>query len=238
MKRVQRIGALMEILSGSPNKVFSLSEFCSLFGAAKSSVSEDLAQAREITRLTGLGKIETISGVTGGVRYVPFISEERAAQCQEKLCRKLREKNRVLGGGFLYTSDIMFHPAIVKEMAQVFARKFSDCGADYIVTIETKGIPLALKTAELLNLPSVVVRREAKISEGATMSINYLSGSSEVPERLLSMILCGEAAASEESVIFFLNSIQKSLASVWRSRTSLRKKRKSQIIALSYIWDM
>ena len=68
MKRVQRIGALMEILSGSPNKVFSLSEFCSLFGAAKSSVSEDLAQAREITRLTGLGKIETISGVTGGVR--------------------------------------------------------------------------------------------------------------------------------------------------------------------------
>ena len=61
MKRVQRIGALMEILSGSPNKVFSLSEFCSLFGAAKSSVSEDLAQAREITRLTGLGKIETIS---------------------------------------------------------------------------------------------------------------------------------------------------------------------------------
>ena len=198
MKRVQRIGALMEILSGSPNKVFSLSEFCSLFGAAKSSVSEDLAQAREITRLTGLGKIETISGVTGGVRYVPFISEERAAQCQEKLCRKLREKNRVLGGGFLYTSDIMFHPAIVKEMAQVFARKFSDCGADYIVTIETKGIPLALKTAELLNLPSVVVRREAKISEGATMSINYLSGSSE---RMQKMSISKRAAAPGSKVL-------------------------------------
>lgn len=193
MKRVQRVGALMEILSSSPNKTFSLSEFCSLFHAAKSSISEDISQLREITRLTGLGKIETISGVAGGVRYVPFISDERASQCQEKLCRMLREKNRVLGGGFLYTSDIMFHPAIVKEMAQVFARKFSDCGADYIVTIETKGIPLALKTAELLNLPSVVVRREAKISEGATMSINYLSGSSE---RMQKMSISKRAALS------------------------------------------
>lgn len=184
MKRVQRIGALMEILSSSPNKIFPLTYFCSLFEAAKSSISEDIAAAREIARLNGFGIIETIPGVSGGVRYVPFISDEKAAECQEKLCQMLREKNRVLGGGFLYTSDIMFHPVIVKEMAQVFARKFKDCGADYIVTIETKGIPLALKTAELLNLPSVVVRREAKISEGATMSINYLSGSSERMQKM------------------------------------------------------
>lgn len=198
MKRVQRVGALMEILSSSPNKIFSLTYFCTLFGAAKSSVSEDIAAAREIARLNGLGIIETISGVSGGVRYVPFISDEKAAECQEKLCRMLREKNRVLGGGFLYTSDIMFHPSIVKEMAQVFARKFKDCGADYIVTIETKGIPLALKTAELLNLPSVVVRREAKISEGATMSINYLSGSSE---RMQKMSISKRAALTGSKAI-------------------------------------
>ena len=43
MKRVQRVGALMEILSSSPNKTFSLSEFCSLFHAAKSSISEDIS---------------------------------------------------------------------------------------------------------------------------------------------------------------------------------------------------
>ncbi len=178
MKRSQRVGALMEIISNSPNKIFSLNEFCDLFSAAKSSISEDIAAAREIAEFTGLGLVETISGAAGGVRYVPFISKEKGLQFQEKLCRKLGEENRVLGGGFLYTSDIMFDPVMVKEMAQIFARK---------------GIPLALKTAEFLNLPSVVVRREAKISEGATMSINYLSGSSE---RMQKMSISKRAALS------------------------------------------
>ena len=184
MKRTQRVGALLEILSNSPNRIFTLNYFCQLFQAAKSSISEDITAAREITQLTGMGRIETIPGAAGGVRYVSYISKEKGLAFQEKLCRMLREENRVLGGGFLYTSDIMFHPVMVKEMAQIFARRFNDCGADYIVTIETKGIPLALKTAELLNLPSVVVRREAKISEGATMSINYLSGSYERMQKM------------------------------------------------------
>jgi purine operon repressor len=52
-------------------------------------------------------------------------------------------------------------------------------GADYVVTIETKGIPVAFMTARMLNLPLVVVRRESKISEGSTVSINYFSGSSD-----------------------------------------------------------
>ncbi|MCQ4637060.1 pur operon repressor [Anaerovorax odorimutans] len=193
MKRSQRVGAFMEIISNSPNKIFALNYFCDLFGAAKSSISEDIAAAREIAAFTGLGMVETIPGASGGVRYVPFISKEKGLQFQDKLCRMLREESRVLGGGFLYTSDIMFDPVIVKEMAQIFARKFRQCGADYIVTIETKGIPLALKTAEFLNLPSVVVRREAKISEGATMSINYLSGSSE---RMQKMSISKRAALS------------------------------------------
>jgi purine operon repressor len=34
-------------------------------------------------------------------------------------------------------------------------------------------------TAHMLNLPLVVVRRESKISEGSTVSINYFSGSAE-----------------------------------------------------------
>lgn len=193
MKRSHRVGALIEILSNSPNQIFPLSYFCDLFSAAKSSISEDITAAREIAQFTGLGMIQTIPGAAGGVRYVSYISREKGLQVQEKLCQRLREESRVLGGGFLYTSDIMFDPVIVKEMAQIFARRFCDCGADYIVTIETKGIPLALKTAEFLNLPSVVVRREAKISEGATMSINYLSGSSE---RMQKMSISKRAALS------------------------------------------
>lgn len=184
MKKKHRVGALIEILSGSPNKIFSLNDFCTMFDAAKSSISEDISTVREITRLTGLGYIETIPGSAGGVRYVPFISDDKIRQYQENLCHKINDPSRILGGGFLYTSDIMFNPVTVREMASIFARKFKDNGADYIVTIETKGIPLAVKTAELLNLPCVVVRRDARISEGATMSINYLSGSSEHMQKM------------------------------------------------------
>ncbi len=184
MKKKHRVGALMEILSSSPNKIFSLNDFCTMFDAAKSSISEDLATAREIAKLTGLGYIETIPGSTGGVRYVSDISNEKVRQYQDNLCRKLTEPSRILGGGFLYTSDIMFDPVTVREMASIFARKFRNLDADYIVTIETKGIPLAMKTAELLNLPCVVIRRDARISEGATMSINYLSGSSEHMQKM------------------------------------------------------
>lgn len=193
MKKTHRVGALLNILCNSPNKVFSLNEFCTMFDAAKSSISEDISAAQEIVKFTGSGFIETIPGASGGVRYVTSISDDKVLEYQEHLCAKLKEKTRVLEGGFLYTSDIMFNPEIVREMASIFARKFHDCGADYIVTIETKGIALAMKTAELLNIPAVVVRREAKISEGATMSINYLSGSSE---RMQKMSISKRAALS------------------------------------------
>lgn len=184
MKKSHRIGTIIEILSHAPNKVFSLNDFCTMFNAAKSSISEDITAAREITKNAGYGYIETIPGSQGGVRYIPWISNEKVEQYQHSLCERLKEKSRVLGGGFIYTSDIMFDPTVVSEMASIFARKFQGCGADYVATVETKGIALAMKTAELLSLPCVVVRRESKVSEGATMSINYLSGSSERMQKM------------------------------------------------------
>lgn len=184
MKRTQRISALINILSDSPNRVFPLSYFCNLFHAAKSSVSEDITIAKDVIADVGIGVITTIPGALGGVKYMPFISPEKGREFQENLCKLLEDQSRILGGGFLYTSDIMFDPSTVKEMAQIFARRFYDCEADYVVTIETKGIPLAVKTAELLNVPAVVIRREARISEGATMSINYFSGSHERVQKM------------------------------------------------------
>jgi len=177
MKRTARVGAIMKILSDSPNHSFKLGYFCELFDAAKSSISEDLKLAREIVNSMDLGIIETIPGANGGVKFIPWISDFQILEIQKKLCDMLTQQNRILGGGFLYTSDIMFDPKLTKEMALIFARKFKDSNADYVATIETKGIPLALTTAGLLNIPLIVVRRETKISEGPTVSINYFSGS-------------------------------------------------------------
>lgn len=179
MKRTVRISMLIKILSDYPNSFFSLSYFCKLFGAAKSSVSEDIKIAKEIVSDIGNGTIQTVSGAGGGVKFVPDINNVSLEKIQDKLCEMLKDPSRILGGGFLYTSDIFFDAHLVKEMAPVFAKKFLDSGADYVATIETKGIPLALITAQLLNLPTIVVRRESKISEGPTVSINYFSGSTD-----------------------------------------------------------
>ena len=137
MKRSHRVGAICQTLIESPGQVFGLKYFCDKFSAAKSSISEDISAAKEAVRATGYGYIETIPGASGGVKYVADISTEKAKEVQANLCSLLREESRILGGGFLYTSDIMYNPSIVKGMAQIFAKKFRKTGADYVATIET-----------------------------------------------------------------------------------------------------
>lgn len=177
MKKNMRIGLIMDELTRNPSKLYESKYFCVKFGIAKSSLSEDIKLINEILGENGSGRIESISGVGGGIRFIPGISREAISRLQEELIAKLSEPSRLLGGSFLYTSDIMSDGRILGSMARVFAQKFQDRHADYVVTIETKGIPLAAKTAELLNIPLVIIRREAKYSEGSTVSINYFTGS-------------------------------------------------------------
>lgn len=179
MKRTDRVGAIVRILSQNPNHVYSLGYFCELFQAAKSSVSEDIGAAKELLKTLELGRIETTPGARGGIRFIPVISHKAARELLNYFCSQLSDPSRMLGGGFLYTSDLMFDSNLVSGAAEIFAEKFMDKGADYVVTIETKGIPVALMTAHMMNLPLVVVRRESKVSEGSTVSINYFSGSSD-----------------------------------------------------------
>ncbi len=184
MKRTERVGAIVRILSNHPNRTYSLSYFCQIFHAAKSTVSEDVSAAKKLLAQLELGSIETIAGAKGGIRFIPSVSSEHHENLLNELCEKLSDGNRILGGGFLYTSDLMFDSHIMSRAAEMFAQKFQDCGADYVVTIETKGIPVAFMTAHMQNLPLVVVRRESRISEGSTVSINYFSGSTDRIQKL------------------------------------------------------
>lgn len=179
MKRTERVGAIVRILSQNPNQSYSLNYFSQLFGAAKSTVSEDVTSAKQLLQAMELGSIESTAGAKGGIKFLPRVSAKDGEALLNRLTEKLKDSSRILGGGFLYTSDLMFDPAIVTGVAELFAQKFINTGADYVVTIETKGIPVAFMTARMLNLPLVVVRRESKISEGSTVSINYFSGSSD-----------------------------------------------------------
>lgn len=177
-KRNQRIGALMKIFAEKPNYVFSYNYFCQMFNAAKSTISEDVSIVKELVAELGFGKIETISGASGGVIYIPILSNKDKNEILSSLCSLFSQKNRILSGGFIYMTDIFNNPNIVSNIAKVISSEFSNVEIDYVVTVETKGIPVSVMTAQQLNVPVAVIRRNNKVTEGATVSINYVSGSS------------------------------------------------------------
>lgn len=198
MKRSQRVASLIKILTDSPNVLFSLKYFCDTFNAAKSSISEDIKEAGKAVLETGTGYLETVPGKKGGVRFIPDITSDSIQELQEEFCKKLSDPSRLLGGNFLYTSDIFYNPSLMTKSARVFAKKFRNAEADYVITLETKGIPLAFSVAKELGLPLVVIRRDAKISEGSTISINYFSGSDD---RLQKMTMSKRALKPGSKVI-------------------------------------
>lgn len=177
VRRNERMAALTKILTAEPNHIYTLSHFCELFGAAKSTMSEDMDILREVLDTFRLGRLDTVTGAAGGVRYRPVVCPEDRAAFVTSLCAELQQKERLLPGGFLYLSDILSMPALVQRMGVIIAGEYYDAAPDYVLTMETKGIPVALMTAQALGVPLVIARRSSKVYEGSAVNINYVSGS-------------------------------------------------------------
>ncbi len=174
----QRIAMMCALLAKNPNKLYSLNYFQELFGAAKSSLSEDASVIRQAFFEAGIGHVETVTGARGGIRYVPKMPENACMLLKQDLIDKMTDTSRILPGGYMYLVDLFCTPYYVDGMAQIIAEWFMDKKADFIVTVETKGVPLAMSVARVLNLPLAIARRESKLTDGSVVSINYLSGSS------------------------------------------------------------
>lgn len=91
IKRNERIGAMARILTASPNHIFTLSHFCGMFDAAKSTISEDIELLRQVYRQFGLGQIETVTGAAGGVKFLPTMVPDKALEYVENLCSRLSD---------------------------------------------------------------------------------------------------------------------------------------------------
>lgn len=199
LQRNERIGVLMKILSDSPGKIFTLSSFTEMFGSAKSTISEDIDIIQNLLDKFELGTIKTISGASGGVKYIPSLGKNRTNSVLESLCKEMSKKERVLPGGYLYMLDIIYDPEVVADIGRIFAGKFYQTDIDYIVTMETKGIPLAFITARYLNVPLVIVRHSNEVTDGASVNINYVSGSSK---KLQAMVLPLKAIRRNSRLLF------------------------------------
>jgi len=178
IKRNERLAILTKLLTASPNQIHTLSHFCDMVGAAKSTLSEDIDILREVYERFGLGKLDTVTGAAGGVRYRPYMKRADARAFLDRLCTELQSPSRLLPGGFLYLSDILSMPDIVRQMGVIIAGEFYEAAPDFVLTMETKGIPVALMTAQSLGVPLVIARRSSKVYEGSAVNINYVSGSS------------------------------------------------------------
>lgn len=199
IKRNERLGAMARILSGSPNRIYTLSHFCELFGAAKSTVSEDIDMLGEIFRQFSLGELTTVAGAAGGVRYRPAPTRVETVQLVSTLSERLSQPGRLLPGGFLYISDVMAEAEPTERMGAVLAAQYYQAEPDFVLTMEAKGIPVALMTARMLNVPLVIARRDSRAYEGPAVKINYICGGSG--ERIETMALARRAVAPGQKAL-------------------------------------
>jgi purine operon repressor len=189
---------MTQYLLNRPHTLISLTAFADRYQSAKSSISEDLAIIKEVFEEEGLGELHTHAGAAGGVKFTPMMGKSQALSIINDICRQLEQPERVLPGGYLYMTDMLGMPGLLADVGRMFATAFASSDIDLIMTVETKGIPLAYATASYMNLPVVIVRRDNKVTEGSAVSINYVSGSNK---RIQTMSLARRAVKEHSRVL-------------------------------------
>ncbi|MCG0275843.1 MAG: pur operon repressor [Thermosediminibacteraceae bacterium] len=198
MRRSKRLVLLSKFLIENPNRIFTLKYFGEKYDAAKSSISEDLNIIKDAFYEAGEGILETIPGAAGGVRFRIKKPGEKIENFLSELCKILSDRSRIIPGGYLYMTDIIFSPEYSSKIGEIFAQIFVDKDPSCVLTVETKGIPLALMTAKALGVPLVVARRDSRVTEGPSVNISYVSGSSQ---RIQNMALPTRALSENERVL-------------------------------------
>lgn len=197
-RRSERLLDMAHYLTDHPRELVSLTFFAERYGSAKSSISEDLAIIKDTFEQRGIGTLQTVPGAAGGVKFFVKVNEEEVKSFINELCDLIASPERLLPGGYLYMTDILGNPSIVQKAGRLFASAYAHADIDVVMTVATKGIPLAYAVASQLNVPVVIVRRDSKVTEGSTVSINYVSGSSK---RIQTMVLSKRSLAEGSKVL-------------------------------------
>jgi len=197
-KRSERLVDMTYYLLEHPHRLIPLTYFSDLYNSAKSSISEDLTIVKETFEEKGIGLLVTVPGAAGGVKYIPKMTDDEVREVIQILISELSKSDRLLPGGYLFMTDLLGNPDLMNRVGKVFASAFHDQQIDVIMTVATKGISIAHSIAKHLNVPVVVVRRDSKVTEGSTVSINYVSGSSR---RIQTMVLSKRSMKSGQRVL-------------------------------------
>ena len=184
IKRSERLIDMTSYILSHPHELTPLTFLVKKYESAKSSISEDLTIIKKTFKERGFGTLQTVAGAAGGVIFTPEIPFEDAKQMVDSLCERLSEQDRLLPGGYVYLSDLLGDPQLLRQIGQIITSQYVDKEIDAVMTVATKGVPIAQAVSYYLNVPFVIVRRDSKITEGSTVSVNYVSGSSERIEKM------------------------------------------------------
>ncbi|WP_391118829.1 pur operon repressor [Psychrobacillus sp. L3] len=197
-KRSERLVDMTQYMIEHPHKLIPLTYFASLYQSAKSSISEDLTIIKETFEERGRGLLITVPGAAGGVKFIPTMTSQDVNEITQSLIEQLSKADRLLPGGYLYMTDLLGNPSLMNKVGKIFASAFAHEKIDAIMTVATKGISIAHAIARHLNVPVVVVRRDSKVTEGPTVSINYVSGSAR---RIQTMVLSKRSMKKGQRVL-------------------------------------
>lgn len=197
-RRSGRLVDLTNYLLTHPHELIPLTFFSERYESAKSSISEDLTIIKQTFEQQGIGTLLTVPGAAGGVKYIPKMKQAEAEEFVQTLGQSLANPERILPGGYLYLTDILGKPSVLSKVGKLFASVFAEREIDVVMTVATKGIPLAYAAASYLNVPVVIVRKDNKVTEGSTVSINYVSGSSN---RIQTMSLAKRSMKTGSNVL-------------------------------------
>ncbi|XIF19873.1 MAG: pur operon repressor [Acetilactobacillus jinshanensis] len=177
VKRRDRLINITSFLLEHPNHPVTAKSFIEKYGCAKSSLSKDIKIIRHNFATRGIGRVHTQVGATGGVTYTPKVSPKRSKMIVSKIIRDLNNHERYLPGGYVYMSDILSQPYTLEQIGDVVATQYLNKPVDKVLTMNGKGL-IAPSVAKALGVSFISSAHHSKISDGATINVNYFSASS------------------------------------------------------------
>ncbi|WP_429970502.1 pur operon repressor [Fructilactobacillus sp. Tb1] len=184
IKRSERLVDMTDYMLNRPHTLIPLTFFAKRYDSAKSSISEDLTILKRTFQDRGIGLVETVPGAAGGAKYIPYILKEDANKFMDEVIEILNNSQRQLPGGYVYMSDILGDPSKLRFLGRIIATQYLNQQVDAVLTVATRGVPIAQAASQYLNVPLVIARHDSNITEGSTVNVNYMSGSSKKIKRM------------------------------------------------------
>src|SRR5690625_6376074 len=169
VRRSERLVEMAIYFLQNANITTPLNYFSDKLQSAKSSISEDLTIIKNSFEENSMGSLVTYAGARGGVQYKLYYEAEQLEREILALQNEIVGSERLLPGGYIYTSDLLSDPKWLKRIGKVIASKYIAEDVDTIMTIATKGVPIAQAVAYNLNVTFVIVRKSSKVTEGPTV---------------------------------------------------------------------